>query len=218
MAEPFDVAIVGFGPAGVVAAGLLGQAGLTVGVADKQPGVYGRPRAIVLDHEILRVFQQLGGLDAVLPHCEPFTPSGYFGVDGRLIRRMTMVAQPTPQGPMPSMVFGQPPVERALRAAAAALPTVTVALSAEALSTEVLSLAQDAAGVTLQARVAGGAAGNTDQTMRAYDAIACDGGARGVRSQLGMALDDLDLDEPWRVVDGLANERGRAKPRCGARR
>ena len=212
------MAIVGFGPAGVVAAGLLGQAGLTVGVADKQPGVYGRPRAIVLDHEILRVFQQLGGLDAVLPHCEPFTPSGYFGVDGRLIRRMTMVAQPTPQGPMPSMVFGQPPVERALRAAAAALPTVTVALSAEALSTEVLSLAQDAAGVTLQARVAGGAAGSTDQTMRAHDAIACDGGARGVRSQLGMALDDLDFDEPWRVVDVLVNERGRAKPRCGARR
>ena len=39
MAEPFDVAIVGFRPAGAVAAGLLGQAGLTVWVADKPPGV-----------------------------------------------------------------------------------------------------------------------------------------------------------------------------------
>ena len=59
-----------------------------------------------------------------------------------------------------------------------------------------MSLAQGAAGVRLQARIAGGAAGGTDQTLRAHDAIACDDGARGVRSQLGTALDDLDFDEP----------------------
>ena len=104
------------------------------------------------------------------------------------------------------MVFSQPPVERTLRAAVAALPTVTVALC-----TEVLSLAQDAAGVTLQARAAGGVAGSTDQTVRARYVIACDGGASGVRGQLGMALDDLDFDEPWLVVDVLVNERGLAK-------
>lgn len=57
----FDVAVVGFGPTGQVAAGLLGQAGLTVWVADRLPGVYAIPRAIALDHEVLRVFQQLGG-------------------------------------------------------------------------------------------------------------------------------------------------------------
>ena len=74
------------------------------------------PRAIALDHEILRVFQQLGVVEAVAPYCEPFTPSEYFGVDGRLIRRMTMVEPPYPLGYTPSMVFTQPPVERALRA------------------------------------------------------------------------------------------------------
>ncbi len=106
------------------------------------------------------------------------------------------VAPPYPQGHLPSMVFSPPPVERALRAAAAALPTVTVAPSTEVLSTEVLSLAQGAAGVRLQARIAGSAAGGTGQTMRAHDAIACGGGARGARSQWGAALDDLDFDEP----------------------
>ena len=51
------------------------------------------------------MFQQLGVVDAVAPYVEPFTPSEYFGVDGQLIRRMTMVAPPYPQGYTPSMVF-----------------------------------------------------------------------------------------------------------------
>ena len=41
----YDVAIVGFGPAGAVAAGLLGQAGLKVHVCDRRQGVYEIPRA-----------------------------------------------------------------------------------------------------------------------------------------------------------------------------
>ena len=110
-AAVYDVAIVGYGPAGVVAAGLLGQAGLRVAVFERLTGVYEIPRAISLDHEIMRVFQQLGVAEAVLPFCEAFTPSEYFGVDGQLIRRMTMVAPPYPQGHTPSMVFTQPAVE-----------------------------------------------------------------------------------------------------------
>ena len=198
----FDVAIVGCGPAGVVAAALLGKAGLSVHVCDRMDAVYEIPRAIALDHEILRVFQQIGVIDAVLPHCEPFTPSEYFGVDGQLIRRMTMVDPPYPQGYTPSIVFTQPPVERALRAHVAALPNVTLALS-----TEVTAVTQDADGVTLTQRRTDGSA----QAVRARWAIACDGGASFVRGQVGIELEDLDFDEPWLVVDVLVNERGLAK-------
>ncbi|OYU73575.1 MAG: hypothetical protein CFE45_36960, partial [Burkholderiales bacterium PBB5] len=63
----FDVAIVGYGPVGAVAAALLGQAGLKVFVCDRLPGVYEIPRAIALDHEVMRVVQQLGIVEAVLP-------------------------------------------------------------------------------------------------------------------------------------------------------
>ena len=66
-------------------------------------------------------FQQIGVVDAVAPYVEPFTPSEFFGVDGQLIRRMTMVEPPYPQGYTPSMVFTQPPVERLLRERVAAL-------------------------------------------------------------------------------------------------
>ena len=193
----FDVAIVGYGPAGVVAAALLGQAGHAVYVCDRQCGVYEIPRAISLDHEIMRVFQQLGVVDAVRRYCEPFTPSEYFGVDGQLIRRMTMVDPPYPQGYTPSVVFTQPEVERVLRERVARMPNVIVVEGVE-----FTKLTQNADAVTLTIN---------GQEIRARYAIGCDGGSSTVRDQVGIPLDDLDFDEPWLVVDVLCNERGLAK-------
>ena len=197
----YDVAIVGYGPAGQVAAALLGQQGLSVYVCERLTDVYQIPRAISLDHEIQRVFQQIGVMDAVAPHCEPFTNSEFFGVDGQLIRRMTMVAPPYPQGYTPSVVFTQPPVERALRARVAQLPSVRVDLGVE-----MRQIGQDGEGVSLTLDREGQAF-----QVRARYAIACDGGSSIVRTQLGMSLDDLDFDEPWLVVDVLVNARGLAK-------
>ena len=198
----FDVAIVGYGPAGAVAAALLGQAGCKVFVCDQSPGVCEIPRAIALDHEIMRVFQQLGLVDAVLPFTEPFTPSEWFGADGQLIRRMTMVAPPYPQGYTPSLVFTQPPVERLLRARVAQLPDVTVALG-----TAMTALAQQADGVTLTLQ----AEGEAPRSVHASWLIGCDGGSSTVRGLAGIALDDLGFDEPWLVVDVHVNDRGLAR-------
>ncbi len=202
MAQVFDVAIIGFGPSGAVAAALLGQAGLSVYVCDRLQDVYDKPRAIALDHEIMRVFQQIGVVQAIEPWVEPFTPSEYYGVDGRLIRRMTMVEPPYPLGYTPSMVFSQPPVERALRKHVAALPNV-----ATNLAVELVSLVQDNDGVALQLHDNDG----TRQTVRARHVIGCDGASSTVRSLVGIDLEDLSFDEPWLVVDVLVNERGLAK-------
>ena len=198
----YDVAIVGYGPVGAVLAALLGQAGLRVWVCDRLSGVYEIPRAIALDHEIMRVFQQIGVVDAVLPFTEPFTPSEFFGADGRLIRRMTMVAPPYPQGYTPSLVFTQPPVERALREQVARLPNVQVVLG-----TEVSALTQDVEGVSLTVQSDGQAL----PPVRARWLVGCDGGASLLRTQLGIVLDDLDFDEPWLVVDVKVNARGLAR-------
>jgi 3-(3-hydroxy-phenyl)propionate hydroxylase len=134
----------------------------------------------------------------VMPHVEPFTNSEYFGVDGQLIRRMTMVAPPYPQGCTPSVVFTQPAVERVLRKHVARTPGVTMALGVE-----MTAFTQDADGVTLDY--------GDGTRVRARYAVACDGGASGVRDALGIELEDLDFDEPWLVVDVLCNERGLAK-------
>jgi len=198
----YDVAIVGYGPSGAVAAGLLGQAGLSVYACDKLPGVYEIPRAIALDHEIMRVFQQLGVVDEVLPFTEPFTPSEYFGVDGRLIRRMTMVQPPYPHGYTPSLVFTQPAVERVLRDRVARLPNVQVELGVE-----VTDIRQDAQSAMLAVRSADG----VTRTVQAKYVIACDGGSSFVRTHLGLPLEDLGFDEPWLVVDVRVHASGLAK-------
>lgn len=197
----YDVAIVGYGPAGQVAAGLLGLRGLRVYVCERLQDVYQIPRAIALDHEIMRVFQQLGVVEAVAPFTEPFSNSEFYGVDGQLIRRMTMLAPPYPQGYTPSMVFTQPAVERALRERVAQMPNVRVELGVE-----MTRITQDGQGVALQIQDKRG-----EREVRARYAVACDGGSSAVRTQLGMALDDLDFDEPWLVVDVLVNARGLAK-------
>ncbi len=195
----YDVAIIGYGPTGAVAAALLGQAGLSVYVCDRLDSVYEIPRAVALDHEIMRVFQQIGIADAVRPFMEPFTDSEYLGADGQLIRRMTMLPPPYPQGYTPSLVFTQPEVERVLRARVAELPEVTVETG-----TEMQSIAQDEQGVWLRVATAGG----EPRRVRARYVLACDGGNSSVRTQLDMPLDDLDFDEPWLVVDVRVNERG----------
>ena len=204
----YDVAIVGFGPAGAVAAGLLGSQGLSVLVCDKAQDVYELPRAFALDHEIMRVFQQLGIDDAVMAFAEPFTPSEFYGVDGQLIKRFTTVEPPYPLGFVPSLVFSQPPVERILRAKVQTLPSVEVLLG-----WELMALTQDDTQVTLQlCRADDGRVGvPAVREVRARHVIGCDGAASTVRSAVGISLQDLGFDQAWLVVDVRVNAQGLAK-------
>ena len=201
-ANIFDVAIVGFGPAGAVAAGLLGGMGLRTFVCDRSHEVYDKPRAFALDHEIMRVFQQLGIAEQVLEFTEPFTPSEFYGVDGQLIKRFTTVDPPYPLAFNPSLVFNQPEVERVLRKHVAALSTVDVALGKT-----LVGMAQDGQGVRLQLQDEAG----RSHEVRARYAIGCDGASSLVRSLAGIELEDLGFDQPWLVVDVLANDKGLAK-------
>jgi 3-(3-hydroxy-phenyl)propionate hydroxylase len=197
-----DVAIVGYGPCGAVAAGLLGGQGIRTWVCDKSTEIYDKPRAFALDHEIMRVFQQLGIHDQILAHAEPFTPSEYYGVDGQLIKRFTTVEPPFPLAFTPSLVFNQPAAEKVVRDHVAGLPDVQVALGHT-----VVELAQDDEGVTLTVAAADG----SHYTVRAAYVIACDGASSTVRGKLGIALEDLGFDEPWLVVDVMVNEAGARK-------
>jgi 3-(3-hydroxy-phenyl)propionate hydroxylase len=198
----FDVAIVGFGPTGAVAAGLLGLQGIRTFVCDELTEVYDKPRAIALDHEIMRVFQQLGIAQALEPFTEPFTNSEFYGVDGQLIKCMSTVAPPYPLGFTPSLVFTQPAMEAVLRQRVSSMPSVQVNLGHKVTG---LQPSDDAVTLTVTDMQ-----GQTREVSARY-LIACDGASSFVRKQVGIELQDLGFDEPWLVVDVLVNDKGLAK-------
>ncbi len=197
-----DVLVAGFGPTGALAASLLGQRGIRTLAIDRHRDVYDKPRAIAIDHEILRLFDNIGLAEKIAPHIAPFPASEHYGTEGQLIRRIDMVPPPYPLGYTPTMVFSQPPVEAAMRAHAASYPSVTIDLG-----TELLDVEQTAHGVTAHLRTDSGQISH----VTAKYLIACDGASSPVRERLGIALDDLAFDEPWLVVDILVHDHAIAK-------
>lgn len=197
ISNSYDVLVVGFGPAGAVAAGMLGARGHSTLVVDRLTGIYDKPRAIALDHEILRHFDNMGIADEVLPHIAPFTASQHFGAEGQLIRRIDMVPEPYPLGYTPSMVFTQPPVEAVLRRHAESFHCVTIELG-----TEMVDLDPQGIEVVATLRNSSG----ESQRIAAKYVIGCDGAWSRVRELSGMKLEDLVFDEPWLVVDVQVHE------------
>jgi 2-polyprenyl-6-methoxyphenol hydroxylase-like FAD-dependent oxidoreductase len=162
-----DVVIVGFGPAGAVAACWLGYFGIKTLVIEKSRTIWDIPRAMALDHEIMRVFQNLGVVKEILPHTAPFPASEHFGSKGQLIRKVDIFPPPYPMGYTPSLVFTQPAVEAILRRHVAEYADVTVWLGAE-----VIGVRQNRGEVSVDVQMENG----TVATARASYLIACDGG------------------------------------------
>ena len=198
----YQVVVIGHGPSGVIAAALLGDRDIRTLAIDRHRDVYDKPRAIAIDHEILRTLDNIGAAAAVMPFIAPFPASRHYGAKGQLIRQIDMVTEPYPLGYTPTMVFTQPPVEQALRRHASSYASVEVALG-----TELVSFEQSADCVTLQLR---NEAGETRSVTADY-VIACDGASSSVRQMLGITLEDLVFDEPWLVIDLQVSDAGLAK-------
>lgn len=184
----FDVAIIGCGPVGAFAANLLGKSGLSVLVIEKEANPYPLPRAVHLDHEMMRLFQSAGVIDRVAGDMRDTEGHLHVGADHGVIRYMGTVGRARPFSWSNDYFFYQPELEQHLRDALAAHSNVTVQLG---VGFE--GLTQDTDGVTLH--LAGG------DSARARYVIACDGSRSAVRKALDIALDDLDFEEPWLVVD-----------------
>lgn len=187
----FDVAIIGCGPVGALAANLVGRAGLSVVVIEKAHDHYPLPRAVHLDHEMMRLFQTAGVIDRIKGDMIATDGHLHIGADHGVIRYMGTVGKPKPFGWANDYFFYQPELEAHLREAFADNGAIDLRLGAE-----FTSLTQDEDAVSLTYVQAGKA-----RTVAARWAIACDGARSRVRKVLGVQLDDLDFEEPWLVID-----------------
>ena len=192
----YDVAIIGCGPVGALAANFLGKRGLDVVVLEKEANPYPLPRAVHLDHEMVRLFQSVGLHDTILKDMRDTDGHLHIGADHGVIRYMGTVGKPRPYGWSNDYFFYQPELEDHLRNALSRFSNVSLRLGTECVS---ISQETDTAGkrsVTLETRT-----GDKAETVQARWVIACDGARSVVRKSLGIKLDDLQFEEPWLVVD-----------------
>jgi 3-(3-hydroxy-phenyl)propionate hydroxylase len=189
----YDVAIVGYGPVGATFANLLAKYGLKIAVIEQAAGIYDKPRAITIDHEVLRVFQACGLQETIAKHTVPHPGTHYLGVDKQIIKIFDPMPPPYPLGWTPTATFVQPEFETALRAKFATYDKADVFLS-----TQAVDVTQDDVSVALTIKDDSG-----ERVLRARYLIAYDGANSFVRKKLDIAFDDLAFDEWWMVVDAF---------------
>jgi len=188
-----DVLICGLGPTGLALALLLVRRGLTVIAVERDIDAHSLPRAAHIDHEIMRLFQELDVLDGIAGSVRQAPPYEFRAAGGDVLLRFDPDAAASPSGWANGYMIHQPGIERALRCKLAESH-----LAEMRPGTVLETLAQDDDGVTAELSGPDGPA-----TVRACILVGCDGASSCVRGQLGIELDDGGFDEPWLVIDAL---------------
>jgi 3-(3-hydroxy-phenyl)propionate hydroxylase len=189
----YDVAIIGLGPVGSLAAILFAHAGLKVVVFEKEPQVYALPRAVNLDGEIIRAFQPLGmaeEVDCLLQKLRPGERAGFTNSK----REWLFGADSVPFGAngwQPTNLFDQPELEGYLRSSALAQPSLK-----SYIGSQVLGFNDHGTHVSINAQK-----GNHEVTVSAQYLLACDGASSPTRKAIGSGWLDLGYDREWLVVD-----------------
>jgi 3-(3-hydroxy-phenyl)propionate hydroxylase len=189
-----DVAVVGLGPVGAVAANLLGLSNIDAIALDALPAIWSTPRAIGMDHEVMRILQSIGIADAMAAHMDAYRPSEYRSAEGQLLRRFDTLPEPYPLAWPPNIVFVQPELERVLRECLKVRPSIDVRLGHKVLA---------AVSHRDETRLSVLDATGAQYDLTARYVLACDGAASALREASGLELEDLQFDEPWLVVDVL---------------
>ena len=182
-----DVAIVGCGPVGALLANLLGQAGLSVDIYDREREIHALPRAVHFDGEVMRIFQSAGLADAIVAVVRPSSQGMYFvNGEGRTLMVRRGIDGPGPHGWAGNWYFHQPILEGMLREGLKRFSSVRTHLGREV--------------------------GSVDAIDARY-VVGCDGARSLVRQAIGSRRIDLGLHQPWLVVDLLCDS---ASPRVKA--
>ncbi|WP_181801183.1 bifunctional 3-(3-hydroxy-phenyl)propionate/3-hydroxycinnamic acid hydroxylase MhpA [Streptomyces shenzhenensis] len=197
MAPLYDIAVVGYGPTGLVAASLLGRLGHRVVVCERWPALYGLPRLTHIDDETARTVQAAGDVDEAL---RDSSMCQYLWVNGKGETLVNIPANPDGSMGYPDHIsMYQPDVESAIDRRLRGYGTVDVRQG-----WAVTGLDQDDDGVTLRLcswNAETSCADGPRDEVRARYVIAADGSRSGVRELLGVEREDFGFNESWVNID-----------------
>jgi len=193
MGADTEVVIVGFGPVGAALANMLGMRGIRTVVLERELDVYPLPRAAHIDHQGLRLLQEIDCLDKVLPDMIPNRRLDLVNAKRELLARVS-ADQPSVSGLPLSMYFYQPPFDRLLRDRAQDKLSVDTKLGVE-----VTGFSQDEKGVWVRYSGEDG----VEHALRAAWLIGCDGARSSIRESAGIQQKSLNFEERWLVIDLL---------------
>jgi 2-polyprenyl-6-methoxyphenol hydroxylase-like FAD-dependent oxidoreductase len=195
----YDVVIVGYGPTGMLAAILLGRAGHRVAVIERHTTLYNLPRVGIVHDDVLRMFQEVGCIEAIWPATH-FLPVYELAKHGEVLLSSDVAPLATHGWPEYTSIY-QPSFEKELDIAARAVPSVEI-FQGET----VRALTQDSNRVAVITEGRDGRA----RTVEGRYLIGADGGNSFIREALGIGYENLGFDQNWLVIDAEAK-----KPRPG---
>lgn len=193
-----DCIVIGGGPVGLLAAIMLGQAGLRVSVVERQPRRYPLPRACTIDHEALRILQSTGFMAEHTDLFEAFRAGERGGYEfrngaGKLLQTIDW-NRPSESGWPNTNGFYQPDLEGALEELARTTPGVGIHRGWTFRS---MTQGDDHVHTTLAP---------TDRPDELVEVgsrwlVGADGANSAVRADLGIGVGDSGFEADWLVVD-----------------
>ncbi len=184
------VVVVGAGPVGLVAAGLLARRGVASIVLERHREPYLLPRAVHLDGEAVRVLQALGLDEAFARISRPAPGMRLLDAAHRLLVEFPRSARGA-DGFAEANLFHQPDLEALLRELVRASPLIEVRTGWEVVGLRgrgpVVVEVHDPTGRPVR--------------IEAAAVLGCDGTDSFVRRHFAAPLRDLRFEERWLVVD-----------------
>jgi 3-(3-hydroxy-phenyl)propionate hydroxylase len=186
-----EVVIIGAGPAGLVAANLLGLHAVNTVLVERNRLSSDQPKAVIMDDEFLRLVHRLGALDALKPHLTsvPFGIHFYSPLGFELVKAEGFV---TPNGFPNRNSVSQPMLEKILLQHLQRFECVRVCYRHAA---KALQQTDSDVHVTVEDEL------GQERRISAEYVLGCDGVHSFVRDRLDIAFDGIRLNEPHLVVD-----------------